>query len=259
MATAVDQLIDQAARAPLDRRRGLELHELLPETARPKSLAQAYGIQQAMSHELGAIGGWQICLAEPASELAAAPLPITALRPEPARLRVVANRRIGLKPALAFRLGRSLPEYDAPFDERAVATAIESTQPAVLFTDSRLDEEGAADDPLTAIAASCGAAGLIYGRATPGLPQVEMVEIRSIHWFGSRHESMLGTVRIGKFLLPLTWLANFGASWAGGLMVGQMVALPLAPGPIPLKPGAWTKLVIEGFGSVTARAERAAS
>lgn len=258
MAAAVDQLIERAALALVDRHAEALSHGPLPETLRPRNLPQAYGIQQAVSRERGAIGGWQICSAGPDSKPASAPLPLAALRPEPARLRV-ANQRMRLKPALAFRLGASLPEYDAPFSERAVAAAIESTHPAILLVDSRADEEGAGDDRLTAIAAGCGAAGLIYGRAMPGLPDAEMTELRAIHWSGARHDSVRGTVPIGNFLRSLTWLANFGASWSGGLMVGQMVAIPLACGAIPLKPGAWTKLVIEGFGTVTVQAERAAS
>ncbi len=256
MATAVSDMIGQAAARILERCRGSEGHAGLPQGLRPKNLPEAYGIQQMVSREQGAIGGWQICAAEPEAGLASAPLPLAAVRPQPARIRMAGNQRMRLRPALAFRVGRSLPEYEAPFGEWELAAAIESTHPAVLVFGSSVDG-GAGNDPLTAIAESCGTAGLIYGQARPGLPDPRVTELAITHCFGDRRERAFRTSPVGNFLAPLTWLANFGASWSGGLMVGQMVALALIADEFPIAAGGLDKYVIGDFGKIHIRAERA--
>ncbi len=258
MATAVTDTIGQAAALILERCRGAEGHARLPPALRPKNLPEAYGIQQMVSREQGAIGGWQICAAEPQAGLASAPLPLAAVRPEPARIRVAGNHQMLLRPALAFRVGRSLPEYEAPFGEWELAAAIESTHPAVLVFGSSVDGS-AGSDPLTAIAESCGTAGLIYGRARPGLPDPRVKELAIIHCSGDRRERAFRTSSVGNFLASLTWLANFGASWAGGLMVGQMVALALTASELPIAAGGLDTFVIGDFGKIDIRAWRAAS
>lgn len=251
-------MIDQAADVILSRwQRGGEPGSL-PEALRPKNLPQAYGIQQAVSRELGAIGGWRICAAEPEVGLASAPLPLAALHPEPTRLPIAGKGPLKLRPALAFRVGLSLPEYEAPFTAEHVAAAIESTHPAILVFHSRPDENRSTD-ALTAIAESCGTAGVVYGQATPGLPDAGMVELRQVDWQDWKRSRVLRTAPIGNFVARLTWLANFGANWSGGLMVGQMIAFALPSDEIELRPGAWTKLVVGAFGKVELRAERAES
>ncbi|MGH7118037.1 MAG: hypothetical protein ACREFP_03425 [Acetobacteraceae bacterium] len=245
-------MIEQAARIVRDRYRGPEDHAGLPQELRPQNLAQAYGVQQAVSRELGAIGGWQICPTGSAPGLASAPLPLGTLYPEPGQLAIARNRRLELAPALAFRIGRSLAGYDAPFGEGEVAAAIESTHPAVLVLDA--DVAGNTEhDPLTAIAESCAAVSLVYGKGAPGLPGPEMLEVSSTRWFGGKHKRILGTVQPGNLLPPLRWLANVGAVWGGGLLVGQMVALALATEKVPVEAGAWMKLVIGRFGKVDIR------
>lgn len=253
----VSEMIEQAARIVRDRYRGPEDYAGLPPELRPQNLAEAYGVQQAVSREQGAIGGWQICTTASAPGFASAPLPLGTLHPEPGQLAIAANRRLELAPALAFRIGRSLVGYDAPFGESEVVAAIESTHPAVLLLDA--DVAGnSSNDPLAAIAESCAVVSLIYGKGAAGLPSPEMLEVSSTRWFGGKHKRILGTVQPGNLLQSLTWLANVGAVWGGGLMVGQMVAFALATERVPLEAGAWMKLVIGRFGKVDIRTGQAA-
>lgn len=249
-------MIEQAAAIVLERYRGPAGQAGLPEGLRPQNLAQAYGIQQAVSREQGAIGGWQICPGEAASGLASAPLPLSSLYPEPAQLPMLGNRQFALVPCVALRIGRSLPGYDAPFGEGEIAAAVESTHPAVLVVDAEV-EGTIGNDQLTAIAESCAAVSLVYGKGTPGLPGSAMVEVSVAHWSGGKRKRILGTIEPGNFLTRLGNLANVGAVWGGGLLVGQMVAFALATEKIPFEAGAWMKLVIGRFGKVEIRARQA--
>ncbi len=239
-------MIEQAAEAVLAGGR-------LPAELRPRSLPEAYGIQYAVSRELGPVGGWRICRAEPGARLAAAPVPIAMFQPEPALLAPSGHGTLCVRPALALELGRSLPEYDAPFSESEVAKAIGNTRPAVLVLDS-----SGSEDPLTAIAEFCGCATVIYGRAAvAGLPQAPGITL-SVARLGQRGligrrrtDTETRTTAIGDLIAPLQWLANFGTGFSGGLMVRQMVLMPLRTDAVPIAAGASVEIGFGDLGKIT--------
>ncbi|MGH7102083.1 MAG: hypothetical protein ACREFJ_06760 [Acetobacteraceae bacterium] len=247
--------IERAAETILARWHGPESgSKPLPAELRPRSLPEAYGIQQAVSRELGPVGGWRICRAEPEVRLAAAPLPIAMFQPEPALLAVADHETLRALPALALELGRSLPEYDTPFSESEVVGAIGSTRPAVLVLDPSCNEDRH-DDPLAAIAEFCGRASVIYGRAAvAGLPQARNITLT----IGRRRsDTETRAVAIGDLIGPLQWLANFGTGFSGGLMVTQggltvrqMVVLPLRTDAIPIAPGVAVEIRFGDLGKV---------
>lgn len=251
-------VIEQAAEAVL-------LGGRLPDALRPRNLPEAYGIQQAASRALGPVGGWRICSAEPEARLAAASLPVAMFRPEPALLAPIGQGKLCVRPALALELGRSLPEYDTPFSESEVVGAVGSTRPAVLVIDSSCDE-GPDDDPLAAIAGSCGRASVIYGRAiVPGLPQAGTVTLSIANMAGRRRtDTETRPIAIGNLIGPLQWLANFGTGFSGGLMVTQgglmvrqMVVIPLRTDAIPIAPGASLEIRFGDLGKVALRTAEA--
>ncbi|MGH7160366.1 MAG: hypothetical protein ACREFS_09845 [Acetobacteraceae bacterium] len=256
-------MIEQAAEAVLVGGR-------LPDMLRPRSLPEAYGIQYAVSRELGPVGGWRICRAEPGARLAAAPVPIAMFQPEPALLAPSGGGKLCVRPALALELGRSLPEYDAPFSESEVAEAIGNTRPAVLVLDSSGNEDQH-DDPLAAIAEFCGRATVIYGRAAvAGLPQARTLTLSITNmgaacvFGGRRTDTETRSIAIGDLVGPLQWLANFGTGFSGGLMVTQgglmvrqMVLMPLRTEAIPIAPGASVEIGFGDLGKVTLRVRKA--
>ncbi|MGH7066518.1 MAG: hypothetical protein ACREFO_10770 [Acetobacteraceae bacterium] len=265
--------IEQAASAILAGWRQSDLGSApLPAGLRPKNVGDAYGIQQAVSRELGPVGGWRICAAEPVARLAAAPLPLAMFQPEPALLAPSGTGTLRVLPALALELGRSLPAYDAPFGEGEIIGAIGSTRPVALVLDPggrQPASEAQPPDPLTAIAGSCGHSAVIYGRGVPGLPQVRSVAL-SVTSIGParligrrRSTSEIGPVAIGDFIAPLQWLANFGAGFPGGLMVTQggltvrqMVVMALTANAIPIAPGASIEISFGELGKITLRIRR---
>ena len=86
----------------------------LPDDLRPGNLAHAYGIQQAVSQGLGAIGGWTIWRSVALNSLVCAPLPLASIHPSPTCLASGHWTYRRLVPRICFRLGTCLPDYDAP-------------------------------------------------------------------------------------------------------------------------------------------------
>lgn len=269
--------IEQAANAILAgwRRSGLGPAPL-PAGLRPKNVGDAYGIQQTVSRELGPVGGWRICAAQPVARLAAAPLPLAMFQPEPALIAPSGAGTLRVLPALAVELRRSLPAYDAPFGESEIIGAIGSTRPIALVLDPRASPPGSPPgsaaqrpDPLTAIAGACGPTTVIYGRGVPGLPQAGSVML-SVTSMGParligrlRSATEIGPVAIGDWIAPLQWLANFGAGFPGGLMVTQggltvrqFVVMALPADAIPIAPGVSIAISFGAFGKVALRARR---
>ena len=104
---------------------------------RPVNLAQAVAIQQAVSRQLGAIGGWRICRPGRETGCACAPLPIASILPSPARVVQGGERQAQLEAQLCFRIGRNFPDYDAPYTREQVLDAVESCHPGVAVLHSQ--------------------------------------------------------------------------------------------------------------------------
>jgi 2-keto-4-pentenoate hydratase len=153
-------------------------------------------------------------------------MPLACIRPAPTRLARCGNAPIRLIAEICFRLGRSLPDYDAPYTRDQVRAAIESVHPAVAVLRPR-PADAAPSDPLTAIGSGCGHRLLIHGNPVPGWRQ------------GDISGAVVNVLQAGKPTLSqgvdwtddpiglLQWLANQGARWVGRLTVGQWVAIGL--------------------------------
>lgn len=219
---------------------------------RPANLAQAYGIQQAVSRERGAIGGWRICHPVSETKCACAPLPIATIRPTPARIVVDGEPEVRLEPQLCFRIGRNLPDYDAPYTRAQVLAAIESCHPGVAVLNPR-GAGASAQDPLAAIAESCGYRALVYGRALPEWPTIGVDCARISVMQGGQlvfSEPAAGMTDAAELL---QWLANHGARWGEGLAVRQWVAIGLAAGEMRVATDNPVRVVLGSLGSVDLR------
>src|SRR5438105_2513706 len=85
------------------RRSGKGLSEL-PEACRPRNVAEAYAIQQAVALHLGPIAGWKTGASSPESPSSFAP--IFTVTPSPARFPASSQHLFGIEAEIAFRFGR---------------------------------------------------------------------------------------------------------------------------------------------------------
>lgn len=216
----------------------------------PANLAQAYGIQETISAGLGAIGGWRICRAGSEVNRACAPLPLSSLRPEPARLLTGEAASVRLKAGICFRVGKSLADYDAPYTREEVLAAITSCHPSVDVLQPPL---GDFNGDLSSVADGCAHDQLIYGRPTPAWWEVNISQIPLSVFQGGRRtfSGVAGPAEDAVSLLQ--WLANRGARWGGGLMVSQLAAIDLAAPEIVIRADQPARIVLGWLGAITLR------
>ncbi len=221
----------------------------LPDPLRPANLAHAYGIQQAVSKELGAIGGWLIWQSPDRANLLCAPLPLASIHPSPMHLASVrwTYRRLG--PKICLRIGASLPDYDAPYSRDRIIAAIESCHAAVEVRQPRFAGAGALD-ALTALADSVGYGCLVHCRQ--GVPWGDGVVLRhDLQVVVGNTEISARAMDPGYDVIEaLRWLVNEGSRWAGGLMVGHLVAIAAGEDEIQAPRDLLVRVVTGGLGSI---------
>ncbi|GAC1344980.1 MAG: fumarylacetoacetate (FAA) hydrolase [Acetobacteraceae bacterium] len=238
-----------AAPLLLSARRDLaqRLHAL-PDAIRPRTAEQAYLVQRAIMHELGAIGGWKVGASGPES-FTCAPLPQTGVLPSPAS---VTCHDCGVEAEIAVRLVASLPTRDAPYTEADVLAAIGSAHPAIEVLDSRYTDVDAVD-PLSNLADSLSHHALVVGPAIPNWRGIDLAKegVRVV-MDGAEAKSRTGNPA-GDMLRLVLWLANTGARWAGGLQAGQVVTTGSWTGKDFAKPGSEARIRFERCGEAVVR------
>jgi 2-keto-4-pentenoate hydratase len=224
----------------------------LPETLRPGNLAHAYAIQEAVNRELGAIGGWRICVAEPASPLLCAPVPLATVHPGAIRLAAGGPRMVRAQPVLCLRVGHGLADYDSPFTRQQAIDAIESASLGAEILGPHLEKTDDADQ-LTAIAESCGHAALVHGRSVRGWRNTTAIGLVITTIAGRKRTVVRRSAGITSVGEMLQWLANDGARWGGGLQVGQLIVIALQTAELRIAPGMSVQLAADGLGTAEIR------
>ena len=222
----------------------------LPEKLRPQSPEHAYAIQRAISAELGEIGGWKVGSPhKTGSEFTCAPLPATGVIQSPAELSSVDR---GIEAEVAVRLGRDLPARDQPYTEAEVRAAIASAHSAIEVLDSRYTDVDAID-PLSNLADSMSHHSLVVGPAMPNWQNVDLSKEQVRVLVDGTEIKRRVANPAGDMLRLLTWLANTGARWAGGLKAGQVVTTGSWTGKEFTDPGAEVRISFANFGDAVVR------
>src|SRR5271168_1814754 len=97
LAGADKDRLYQAAMMLLEARRTLQPIDDLPLGLRPKTLDEAYYVQDAMLEALGAVGGWKVGAPAPEATPLYAPMPLAWIAADEALLRGESHRFRGLE------------------------------------------------------------------------------------------------------------------------------------------------------------------
>lgn len=242
-----------AARLLLSARRDptQKLHSL-PEAMRPKTEEQAYLVQRAVMAELGGIGAWKVGSPHPAGPFTCAPLPAAGVQDSPGHVSTEHCTDAGVEAEIAVKLARDLPPRDAPYGSEEVLAALASAHPAIEVLQSRYVDPDRVD-PLSALADGLSHFGLVVGPAIAGWQSIDL-EAEQVALIVNGQEMKRRTGNPGGGMLRLlTWLANHGAHWAGGLRAGQYVTTGSWTGKDFVAPGAEVRIAFDHAGSAALR------
>lgn len=218
----------------------------------PKTEAQAYLIQREIIAALGEIGGWKVGSPAPDQPCTCAPLPAAGIQESPGQVPSEHCTLRGVEAEIAVRLGASLPAQDAPYTEAEVLAAVGSAHPAIEVLQSRFADPDAVDK-LSNLADSMSHGGLVVGPPIAEWPGLDLSGERvRVLVNGAELKSAVGNPA-GDMLRLLTWLANEGARWAGGLHAGQVVTTGSWTGKDVAPPGAQVRIAFDHAGQAEVR------
>jgi 2-keto-4-pentenoate hydratase len=245
--------LQQAAEMLLDARRTVQPIDDLPVALRPKTIEEAYLVQDLMLQALGEAGGWKVGAPNPDAKPLYAPMPLVTIARNGERIAPQGRRLRGVEGEIAFLMGKDLPPRSTPYSREEVVDAIASCHPAIELLESALLDPDAADR-LTAIADLQSNGGFLHGVAVEGWQHLDFAK-------ETAQMNVDGFVRVangknsaGADVLRLVlWLANEAQSRAGGLLAGQWITTGSWTGKILLDSGSVATARFPQFGEVTVR------
>jgi 2-keto-4-pentenoate hydratase len=241
-----------AASALLESRRSGHPLDALPAGAQPQSMAEAYAIQDAQMHALGAIGGWKVGAKSPDAEPACASLPKVLVMNSP---QVFAPNRFPLhivEAELAFTLAHDLPPRSTPYAEDEVAAAIGSVQVALELIASRY-RDFRARSALDQAADFANNGALVVGPARRHDTRVDQRSMTvRVYCNDVLDCEVTGGNTAGDVFRLLTWLANHATTRCGGLRAGQVITTGSCIGMRTVAPGTRVRAAFDGLESVEA-------
>jgi hypothetical protein len=135
----------QAADVLLEARRTLQPIDDLPPALRPKTLEEAYYVQDVMLQALGTVGGWKVGAATPEATPLFAPMPLVGLAASGDSIAKQFRRLRGVEAEIAFLIGKDLPPRSTPYSRDELVDSIASCHPAIELLESALRDPDAAD------------------------------------------------------------------------------------------------------------------
>ena len=215
-------LVDEAAgMLALARTTGQRL-KALPENCRPRSIEDAYAIQDAVAlHLKERIGGWKVGAISPQHPSTVAPIFLSTIVPSPSTFSSQKLRLFGIEAELVFRLERDFPARNTPYDRDEVLAA-SVLYPAVEILELRF-EDILAIDRLSAVADNITNGYLVYGAPVDDWRKLELTR-PVVKVTANEKLFLLGIGNNGgdpgRLLMELV---NHVSSRRGGISAGTMV------------------------------------
>ena len=260
--------LQQAARWLFDAHGRRERFRPLPPELAPRSLDEAYGIQDAFvalrAERLGAIGGYKIALSSLQMQRfvgvdspQAGVMLASTLHRSPARVRAADYVRLIVEFEVAFEIGEALPAADAPFSRERLAAAVKSALPALELADDR-DAVYAElpRHPLHLICDNAWNEGAVLGEPVEAWRGLDLAEMRGVASLNGR---VIGEGRgadaLGHPLDALGWVANHLAGSGRALMRGDVVITGSLVPSQAVKAGDQVSFALAGLGVVELRVD----
>lgn len=258
-----EERIQQAAWFLYEEHRARRPFGPLPEALAPRTVDEAYAIQEAfhvrMAEVRGPIAGYKIALTAPVMqqmvgfyEPFAGAIMAGTMHRSPVALSQADYVRLGIECEIAVQLGQNLPAVQAPYGRGHIAEAVAAVMPAFELVDDRqADYTRLAPLILTLIADNAWNAGIVLGAPVTDWRTIDLAAVRGVLKInGAVVGEGYGRDVLGHPLEALAWLVNTlarrGRSLTQGMVVmtGSMVATTF------VNPGDAVSLMVEGLGQV---------
>jgi 2-keto-4-pentenoate hydratase len=225
----------------------------LPEDLRPRTLNEAYALQDMVAMAFSPIGGWKV--GAPSAEAT----PLYSAMPLwggyiPSGHRVSRDlwRLCGVEAEIAFLMGKDLPPRSEAYTRDEVVDAIASAHPAIELLESAFNDPDKADR-FSVIGDLQSNGGFAYGPAFAGWRSADFAD-ESVTVYVEGQVRFEGTASnsAGTDLLRLVvWLANEGAARTGGLRKGDWITTGSWSGKTYATSGSKVRVSFSRFGELT--------
>jgi 2-keto-4-pentenoate hydratase len=241
----------EAAGILLGIRRSRDRPAGLPSAVAPRTVEEAYAIQDAVVAGLGGIGGWKIVHPPPGVAPRCSPIPAAEIRDSGCGLDWDAMLWPEVEVEIAVILGADLPPRTRPYEAAEMRQAIGRVTGAFELLGSRFADRRTAPR-LDSLADLLSSAGVVTGRGAAPFDAIEMAGVAmSLRFDGVEVGTAAGGPSSAEVLGTLTWLANHAAARAGGLRAGQVVITGARIHPLDLpQRGAQVAASVAGLGEV---------
>ena len=243
---------------------------LLPEACRPRTVADAHAIQDAVTAMLGvAVGAFKANLppvgdptraaGDPSTSRAVdtprtiasgvrAPIYAPAIHASPARMSAMETPQCGVEGEIAFRFRRDLPWRPTPYTRDDIAAAIDACAAIEVVTSRFADPDAAS--PLEKLADGINNGAFVHGAPIKAWQELELGKLKvTLTVNGSTVLEQVGGHPTGDPLGIAVTLVEMMRG-AGGVKAGQMVTCGSCTGLRYLKPGDVCGVRFEGLGAV---------
>jgi 2-keto-4-pentenoate hydratase len=253
----------QAARFLLEAHRAREPFRPIPETCAPRTVDEAYAVQETfytlLAATRGPVAGYKIALTSPVMQqmvgfhapFAGAILAQT-VHQSPMTLSRTDYGRLGIECEIAVQLGADLPAASAPYSRDQVADAVAAVVPAFELVDDRgADYAQLAALILTLIADNAWNAGIVLGSPGRDWRAIDLAAVRGALVIndavvGEGH----GRDVMGHPFEALVWLVNMLAQRGKTLTQGMVVMTGSIVATKFVNPGDTASLSVDGLGEV---------
>jgi len=241
------EAIDEAVALFVEARRSRAWIESLPESAKPKDLAEAHAIQDAVTAALGsAVGAFKANApagAEPTRGVIYAP----SIHASPSRIPAALVPQCGVEGEVAFVFRAGLPPRAMPYSRDEVAAVVDAC-PAIEVVTSRFADPDSAS-PLDKIADGINNGAFVHGVPIKEWQGLELGKLKvTLTVNGATALEQVGGHPTGDPLGIAVALVEMMRD-AGGVKAGQMVTCGSCTGLRYLKPGDVCDVRFEGLGA----------
>ncbi len=245
--------IDKAAAVLAAACRASKRIDALPEDARPRNIAEAHAIQDAVTALLGAeVSAYKAnAPADASSSGLRGPIYAANTRQSPARFPVAEAPQCGVEGEIAFRFRRDLPPRAEPYTRDEVAAAVDACV-AIEVVSSRFTNPGDVDT-LDKLADRISNGGFVVGTIVPDWRALDLAKLKvRLTVNGETVLEQVGGHPIGDPLAVAVALVEMMRSGVG-VKAGQFVTCGSCTGLRYFKSGDHCGVTFDGLGAAELR------